>query len=161
MNTTGFRLQHGLAVLTFLLAPTLSPAMSGMDMPTGGPAKTTPSLSKSIGEPINSSEPEIEITYSADGKTAVFVSGRQGSVPSPGVPYNFDIWIAHNVNGTWQAPIHLGPGIDPTVGPNINTSAWEWMGCGNRLETGMMCRNFHTSIRPQAKSIVPSLLLIA
>ncbi len=38
---------------------------------------------------------------------------------------SFDIWMAHNVNGEWQAPIHLGPGIDPAVGPNINTSAWE------------------------------------
>ncbi len=125
MNTTGFRLQHSLAVLTFLLAPTLSPAMSGMDMPTGGQAKATTSLSKSMGEPINSSEAEIEMTYSADGKTVIFVSGRQGSIPSPEVPYNFDIWMSHNVNSTWQAPIHLGPGIDPTVGPNINTAAWE------------------------------------
>lgn len=44
-----------------------------------------------MGEPLNSSEAEIEMTYSADGKTAIFVSGRSGSIPSPGVPYNFDI----------------------------------------------------------------------
>lgn len=29
------------------------------------------------------------------------------------------------VDGEWQEPVHLGPGIDPKVGPNINTSAWE------------------------------------
>lgn len=33
--------------------------------------------------------------------------------------------MAHSVNGTWQTPIQLGPGIDPKVGPNINTEAWE------------------------------------
>ncbi|MDI3463969.1 MAG: hypothetical protein OJF50_002790 [Nitrospira sp.] len=27
--------------------------------------------------------------------------------------------------GSAQAPIHLEPGIDQAVGPNINTSAWE------------------------------------
>lgn len=116
---------HCMAILTLLLAPPVTYAMSGMEMPHSGHAHMSSSLSKSMGEPINSSESEIEMTYSADGKTAIFVSGRPGSIPSPGVPYNFDIWMAHNVNGTWQAPIHLGPGIDPTVGPNINTSAWE------------------------------------
>jgi hypothetical protein len=125
MNATAFRPQHGLALLALLLAPPLTYAMSGMDMSTNGHAKATTSLSKSMGEPINSSEAEIEMTYSADGKTVIFVSGRQGSIPSPAVPYNFDIWMSRNVNGMWQAPIHLGPGIDPAVGPNINTSAWE------------------------------------
>ena len=33
--------------------------------------------------------------------------------------------MSHYENDTWQPPIHLGPGIDPTAGPNINTSAWE------------------------------------
>ncbi|MGE3487792.1 MAG: hypothetical protein AB7L09_23985, partial [Nitrospira sp.] len=116
---------RSLAALTLLFAPTVSYAMSGMDMPHSGHGKATSSLSQNIGEPINSSEAEIEITYSTDGNTAIFVSGRNGSVPSPGVPYNFDIWMVHKVNGEWQAPIHLGPGIDPSVGPNINTSAWE------------------------------------
>ena len=125
MKANAFRPIHSLAVLTLLLAPTVTYAMSGMETPTGGQVNATTSLSQSMGEPINSSESEIEMTYSVDGKTAVFVSGRQGSIPSPGVPYNFDIWMSHNMNGTWQAPIHLGPGIDPTVGPNINTSAWE------------------------------------
>jgi Tol biopolymer transport system component len=125
MNTHAVSLNHSLVVLALLLTPTVTYAMSGMDMPANGSAKATTSLSKSMGEPINSSEAEIEMTYSADGKTVIFVSGRQGSIPSPEVPYNFDIWMSHNVNGTWQAPIHLGPGIDPTVGPNINTAAWE------------------------------------
>ena len=111
--------------LAMLLAPSLTYAMSGMEMSTGGNEKASSSLQKSVGEPLNSSESEIEMTYSADGNTVIFVSGRQGSIPSPGVPYNFDIWMSHKANGTWQAPIHLGPGIDPTMGPNINTSAWE------------------------------------
>ena len=64
-------------ILTLLLAPTMVYAMSGMDMATGGHGKATSSLSKSMGEPINSSESEIEMTYSADGKTAIFVSGRK------------------------------------------------------------------------------------
>jgi WD40-like Beta Propeller Repeat len=116
---------HFLAVLSLFLIPTFTYAMSGMDAPHSGHVKGGTSLSESIGEPINSSEAEIEITYSADGKTAIFASGRKGSISSPGVPYNFDIWMSHKVNGAWQEPIHLGPGIDPTVGPNINTSAWE------------------------------------
>lgn len=119
------RQQIACAVLTLFLSPTVGYAMSGMEMPHGGHGKSTSSLSKSLGEPLNTSESEIEITYSADGNTAIFVSGRQGSVPSPGVPYHFDIWMAHKVKGEWQAPFNLGPGIDPAVGPNINTSAWE------------------------------------
>jgi WD40-like Beta Propeller Repeat len=115
----------GIALLVLLFAPSVTYAMSGMDTLHSGHGKSATSLTKSMGEPINSSESEIEITYSADGKTAIFVSGRQGSIPSPGVPYHFDIWMSHSVNGAWQTPTHLGPGIDPTVGPNINTSAWE------------------------------------
>ena len=125
MTAHTFRPIHYLALLTLLLTPAVMQAMSDMEAPADEHTEATPSLSKSMGEPINSSESEIEITYSADGKTAIFVSGRQGSIPSPGVPYNFDIWMSHNVNGAWQTPIHLGPSIDPTVGPNINTSAWE------------------------------------
>ena len=113
------------AVLTIALVPAAPHAMSGMETPHGGHTHGSSALSKSMGEPINSPDAEIEITYSADGKTAIFVSGREGSIPSPGVPYNFDIWMSHSVDGVWQPPIHLGPGIDPTVGPNINTSAWE------------------------------------
>ena len=73
-------------LIFFLLVPVVTYAMSGMDMPHSGHTKTSSSLSKSMGEPINSSESEIEMTYSVDGKTAIFVSGRQGSIPSPGVP---------------------------------------------------------------------------
>ena len=114
MKVTGLRSHHYLAVLTLLLAPTITYAMSGMDMPHSGHGNGTSSFSKSLGEPINSSEAEMEITYSADGKTAIFVSGRQGSIPSPEVPYNFDIWMAHNVNGEWQEPLNLGDTINTT-----------------------------------------------
>lgn len=75
---------HFRAVLTLFVIPTSTSAMSGMDMPHGGPTKSTVALSKSMGEPISSSESEIEITYSADGKTTIFVSGQNGSPPSAG-----------------------------------------------------------------------------
>ncbi len=125
MNAHVLHPPYSLAMLALLVTPTMTHAMSGMEILHSGHADTSSSLSKSMGEPINSSESEIEMTYSAEGKTIIFVSGRQGSILSPGVPYSFDIWMSHYVNGSWQAPIHLGPDIDPTVGPNINTSAWE------------------------------------
>ena len=111
--------------LALVLAHNISYAMPGMHGDEAGGAAEPSKVSKSIGEPINSPATEIEITYSADGKTAIFVSTREGSVESPGDPLNFDIWMSHNVDGAWQEPIHLGSDIDPTVGPNINTAAWE------------------------------------
>jgi hypothetical protein len=81
MIANTFRPKHGLAILTVFLAPAVTFAMSGMDMPHGGHGKLTSSLSKSMGEPINSPESEIEVTYSADGKTVIFVSGRQEASP--------------------------------------------------------------------------------
>jgi len=116
----------GFALLVFLLVhDDVSYAMPGMHGSGHGSPSELPRVSKSMGEPINSLAAELEITYSADGKTAIFVSIREGSIESPGTPYNFDIWISRYENGAWQNPIHLGPDIDPTVGPNINTSAWE------------------------------------
>lgn len=99
--------------------------MPGMHGSSAGAVTEAPRVTQSMGEPINSPGAELEITYSSDGKTAIFVSTWEGSIESPGNPYNFDIWMSHYENDTWQPPIHLGPGIDPTVGPNINTSAWE------------------------------------
>ena len=125
MHANVFRSQWWLATLICVLAPGITSAMSGMDMPMAGHEKPISSLSKSMGDPINTSDPEMELTYSADGNTVIFVSGREGSITSPGVPYSFDIWMAHKVSGKWQAPIHLGPSIDPALGPNINTAAWE------------------------------------
>lgn len=111
--------------LLAMLACGISHAMPGMHGGGDANAAEPPKASRSMGEPINSPGSEIEITYSADGKTAIFVSTREGSIASPGSPYSFDIWMSHNVDGHWQPPIHLGPGIDPAVGPNINTGAWE------------------------------------
>lgn len=108
-----------------VLASNLTHAMPGMHGAENNSAVEPPAASKSMEGPINSPATEIEITYSADGKTAVFVSTRDGSIESPGSAYNFDIWMAHHVDGKWQKPIHLGPGIDPMVGPSINTAAWE------------------------------------
>ena len=118
-------LKLSFASLVLMLAYDVSYAMPGMHGSGSGGATEGPRVSRSMGEPINSPGAELEITYSADGKTAIFVSTREGSIESPGNPYSFDIWMSHNVDGVWQTPIHLGPDIDPTVGPNINTSAWE------------------------------------
>ena len=118
-------LKFGSALPVFALMSSLAYAMPGMHGAEGHGAAEPPAASKSMGAPINSPGSEIEITYSADGKTAIFVSTREGSVESSGTPYNFDIWMSHNVNGVWQDPIHLGSETDPTVGPNINTADWE------------------------------------
>lgn len=117
--------KFALGLIPFLIVTSVSYAMPGMHK--SGHSGTSESASKSVsmGEPINSTATEIEITYSADGKTALFVSTREGSIESPGTPYNFDIWMSQYENGAWQKPIHLGSDIDPTLGPNINTSAWE------------------------------------
>jgi Tol biopolymer transport system component len=115
----------GFVLLASLVVHKISYAMPGMHKPDSDGTSESSSRSVSIGEPINSSATEIEITYSADGKTALFVSTRKGSIESTGTSYNFDIWMSHYENGAWQNPIHLGPDIDLTVGPNINTSAWE------------------------------------
>src|SRR5690606_7909851 len=85
------------------LTSNLAYSMPGMHGTGGGSAKP-PAASKSMGAPINSPGAEIEITYSADGKTAIFVSTREGSIESPGSAYNFDIWMAKNVDGVWQEP---------------------------------------------------------
>lgn len=111
--------------LAFILSHNVSHAMPGMHGSDDGAATEAPRVTESMGEPINSPGAELEITYSADGKTAIFVSTRKGSIESPDNPYNFDIWMSHYENDAWQPPIHLGPDIDPTVGPNINTAAWE------------------------------------
>lgn len=100
-------------------------SMPGMHGSSDGRHSETFRASQSIGDKINTSGAELEITYSADGKTAIFVSTREGSIESQDSPYHFDIWMSQNVNGEWQTPIHLGPDIDPRIGPNINTSAWE------------------------------------
>jgi len=156
-----------------MLASHLSYAMPGMHGTEGSGATEPPAASKDMGAPINSSGSEIEITYSADGKTAIFVSTRAGSVESPGTPYNFDIWMAHNVDGVWQEPVHLGADIDPAVGPNINTTAWElepsFSDDGNviyftRYEPGNLLSGDlyvvqKVSIPRPAKSIVRSLFL--
>ena len=87
-------------------------------------AAGAPPVTQSMGEPLNSAGSDFEITYSADGNTALFTSTRPGSIDSGG-PDNFDVWMSHHVNGEWQTPVHLGPGIDPSIGPNINTADWE------------------------------------
>lgn len=70
------------ASLTFILAQGVSHAMPGMHGSGSGAATEHPRVSNSLGGKINSSGSEKEITYSADGKTAIFVSSREGSIQS-------------------------------------------------------------------------------
>lgn len=125
MNERMFMLKLSAVALAIILTHNVSHAMPGMHGSDDGATTEAPRVTESMGAPINSPGAELEITYSADGKTAIFVSTREGSIESPGNPYNFDIWMSRRENGAWQPPVHLGPDIDPTVGPNINTSAWE------------------------------------
>jgi WD40 repeat protein len=111
-------------VPALILAHGVANAMPGMSKSDSVDDNAAPPPSNSMGEPLNSAGSNFEITYSADGKTAIFTSTRPGSIESPG-PYNFDIWMSHYANGAWQTPVHLGPDIDPAKGPSINTSAWE------------------------------------
>lgn len=109
--------------LMLILGQGAASAMPGMSLAGGGGAEPPPT-SQPLGGGLASPGSNFEITYSADGKTALFTSTRPGSVES-GTPYNFDVWLARNADGVWQAPIPLGAGIDPAVGPDINTPDWE------------------------------------
>jgi Tol biopolymer transport system component len=104
-------------VLALFLGMTVTQSVAADD------AKTFPPLTQ-LAELINSDGSNVEFTFSADGKTVVFAGIRSGSVESPD-GYHFDLWISNYVDDSWQAPVNLGEGIDPTVGPNVNTSAWE------------------------------------
>ncbi|MBS0485038.1 MAG: PD40 domain-containing protein, partial [Proteobacteria bacterium] len=73
--------------LMSLLTHNISHAMPGMHDSGSGAVTEHPRVSNSIGGKINTAGSEMEITYSADGKTAIFVSTRAGSIPSPGGNY--------------------------------------------------------------------------
>lgn len=141
------------AVLTLLLVSSAVNAMSGMDMPHGGHVNATSSLSQNLGEPINSSEAEIEMTYSAEGKTAIFVSGRNGSVPSPGVPYNFDIWMAHKVNGAWQVRLTWDQTSIPPWGRTSIRPHGNWSQAYLMTATLFISRDTSPAISPPATSM--------
>jgi hypothetical protein len=110
-------------VLALIGASATVHAMPGMSM-SGGEGAAVPPTAHPMGGGLDSPGSNFEITYSADGNTALFTSTRPGSVES-GTPYNFDVWMARKIDGVWQTPVALGQGIDPKVGPNINTPAWE------------------------------------
>lgn len=49
---------------------------------------------------------EQTISFTFDGKTAYFVSDREGGFGG------FDIWMMHQSEGIWSEPINLGPSIN-------------------------------------------------
>jgi Tol biopolymer transport system component len=55
---------------------------------------------------LNSAQDDFELTFSADGKTAVFASGREGGYG------RHDIYISQFVGGKWQTPENIGPAIN-------------------------------------------------
>ena len=112
MNIKPILLGTALSLFSMFVA-----AMPGMSIPANAQNQKNLPVSQSMGTALNSAGADFEITYSADGKTALFVSTRPGSIVSPGTPYNFDIWMSQYVDGDWQTPVPLGP--------SINTAAWE------------------------------------
>lgn len=124
MATKSINLRFHSVLSVFILAYGVPSAVFGMALSGNRGSQSVAPVSESMGEPLNSVGSDFEITYSADGKIALFTSTRPGSIESPG-PYDFDIWMARYENGVWQSPVNLGPDLDPHVGPNINTSAWE------------------------------------
>lgn len=60
-----------------------------------------------IGSSINTNQYETQPSFSADGKSLYFVSGRPGGIGET------DIYVSTlNVNGVWSAPRNLGPNIN-------------------------------------------------
>lgn len=60
-----------------------------------------------IGSSINTNHFESQPSFSADGKSLYFVSGRPGGIGET------DIYVSTlNVNGVWSAPRNLGPNIN-------------------------------------------------
>lgn len=68
------------ASLAFILTQGVSHAMPAMHGSGSRAATEHPRVSNSLGGKINLSGSEMEITYSTDGKTAIFVSTREGSI---------------------------------------------------------------------------------
>lgn len=123
MKRSGVAESLGGILLALILANGAANAMGGGASPKATDRDAAPPT-KMMGGGLASAGSNMEIAYSADGKTAIFTSTRPGSLDS-GTPYNFDVWMARNVDGVWQEPVQLGPNIDPHVGPNINTADWE------------------------------------
>lgn len=63
-----------------------------------------------MGNVVNSSTWDSQPSISPDGKTLYFASARSGSVG------NMDIWKTVWDNGSWQAPVNLGPTINTKKG---------------------------------------------
>jgi hypothetical protein len=55
---------------------------------------------------LNSAGADFEITYSADGKTAVLASSRPGGYGGN------DVYTSRLVDGEWTAPANIGPAIN-------------------------------------------------
>jgi Tol biopolymer transport system component len=58
---------------------------------------------------LNSVGDDFEVAFSADGKTAVFASSREGGYGSN------DIYISQLVGGRWQTPVNVGPAINSAI----------------------------------------------
>jgi hypothetical protein len=58
---------------------------------------------------LNSAGADFEITYSADGKTAVFASSRPGGLGGN------DVYTSELVGGEWTTPVNVGPAVNSAV----------------------------------------------
>lgn len=80
--------------LVCTLAYGVSYAMPGMHGAVDGGVTEPPAASKDMGAPINSPGSEIEITYSADGKTAPFLTLMNEALQLEGSAFGF-LYYAH------------------------------------------------------------------
>ncbi len=55
---------------------------------------------------LNSPQADFEITFSADRKTAVFASSREGGFGGN------DVYTSRLVRGKWQTPVNIGPAVN-------------------------------------------------
>ena len=68
--------------------------------------KPKPAPTASPVQDLNSPQADFEITFSADGKTAVFASSREGGFGGN------DVYTSHLVRGRWQTPVNIGSAIN-------------------------------------------------
>jgi hypothetical protein len=78
----------------------------------GGCATASTASTASIADNVddlNSAANDFEITFSADGKTALFVSNREGGYGGD------DIYVTHLVGNKWSTPVNMGPAINTSA----------------------------------------------
>ncbi|MFN0132388.1 MAG: hypothetical protein ACKVW3_07660 [Phycisphaerales bacterium] len=90
---------------------------------------TAPEPIASINSPADELGPEL----SADGQRLYFYSDRDGTIGG------FDLWVAHQLDNAWGAPVNLGPCINSTAndyGPALAPDGGRLYFASNRSRAG-------------------------